>query len=1402
MDTKENPEEVAKITRTRELKISEGELQVDARDIPPGSFSNFFWLFSGGDSIRAKVWGTNRIESTRYTLYNFLPKNIFEQLWPWTKPANFYFLIIAIMQGIPAISTTQGKPTILLPLLFVVGVTMIKDWIEDSKRRAQDRQANEAKYQVYRNGNWRTIMSQDILVGDFVLIPEDGRVPCDIFVMGSGTENGDIVFVDTKDLDGETNLKPKHVPSFVLDNFPETRTNQDNCETVNLKIQCDDPDEEGFTDMGEWKGQIWLLKSDRRFEDTKAYVNIENFILRTCVVRNTPWVIGIAVYTGDDTKILKNQAKTAANLKTKSSTVSKHMNYGFLCMFCLQVIVCSFAAIAAGFYHARLRGNRTEGWGDAWYLALEGSATFAAFERFFTWFIICKDFLPISLYVSLEMVQFCQALFIGWDAKMAYRGQDYVWNFAVVQTSRLNEELAHVDYIFSDKTGTLTENRMDFKKCVVGKRVYGTRTTTAGAVREARLKNRDVAEALRVYKKKLVGAKVHDYVEFDERERLMKDLEGVGNAGPEQAHLVKEFLYALALNNSVFPKPKKKHKDPIGKKKKKNKNKERDIENAEVKGFDEKKEETEALTLDSSSPDEKALVYFAQYCGFEVNKRKETSVTIKRTAGGDRSGGEEWLEEFEDICLIDFSSKRKRMTVIVSPTIGPDKGKLKIYCKGADSYVKSLLRGSKTSAAEVDRVQPYVGYTFEKLRGFGGESLRTLVVAYATKPREWWFGDEKNAGWKEKYEKVLNSKGDNAKKEIEALEEKIERDAEMDLIGATAIEDKLQDGVPEAIRSLLNAQIKIWVLTGDNVATAVNIGISCNLLEADMPRDNRLFIFDDFDKSMKSLSKEELKSDDYLKAVEKAISDQHKVLDKLSPSEQKILKEKLTDGVRREFILKKKTAYLHTQLDDALTRVLYLKTKFAGKPLGLAIHGNVWKVVAEHSEANLDAEEEEKRRLKEEEEEKKRRKATRFYNTDNKAKKKGDRIETKFYKLATECKSVLGCRLEPTEKAEIVKLMQRREKKATLAIGDGNNDTVMIKTAEIGVGIRGVEGTSAVSASDYVISQFRFLSRLLLVHGRLNNRRICMLVYYMFYKASLIVWTIVFFGFYSAFSGQAPYLDWMFQLHNIAFTALPIIMFAIFDKDIEPENLEKYPFVYSWTRGPVLYGFHVFAEWAAVAFLHAAICFFTPWYSFEVTSPEESGQSFGFQSSMLVVYCAVVVVTNQKLAFYAAHWNWLWHLSFWGSISVLFGAILVFSTSTIFAIGGIDYFGIGFRLFVMIRFWITLILTSGLACMLDYSRACVVHFFPDKTRVFIEAVYLKKDIFDPDEITADPKGRAAAQGDFKAARGPKETYTGATFNFTPGVRAAYKRGKSKKPKSKGFMTAFKRSNRPARYKKS
>ena len=275
----------------------------------------------------------------------------------------------------------------------------------------------------------------------------------------------------------------------------------------------------------------------------------------------------------------------------------------------------------------------------------------------------------------------------------------------------------------------------------------------------------------------------------------------------------------------------------------------------------------------------------------------------------------------------------------------------------------------------------------------------------------------------------------------------------------------------------------------------------------------------------------------------------------------------------------------------------------------------------------------------------------------------------------------------------------------------------MIKRADIGVGIAGVEGTSAVSSSDFALSQFRFLPRLLLVHGRLNHRRISVMINYIFYKTAFVVWALFFFGIYSQFSGQVFILDWAFQLHNVAYTALPIIVFAIFDFDLRQDTLMQYPAVYPLTRytgehlsfwhafiarhpSSMFFSYWDFFEWIIVSILHALICFFISITAFNTgVSPDPNGQQYGLFEQGLLIYTAIILVTNCMLVYWFCSWTYLHHLSLWGSVALYVAAMCVFSSSTIFDIAGASFYWSWYRLCGLPTFYLTLFVCVG-GCML------------------------------------------------------------------------------------------------------
>uniref|UniRef100_A0A1A8B0U5 Phospholipid-transporting ATPase n=1 Tax=Nothobranchius furzeri TaxID=105023 RepID=A0A1A8B0U5_NOTFU len=355
-----------------------------------------------------------------------------------------------------------------------------------------------------------------------------------------------------------------------------------------------------------------------------------------------------------------------------------------------------------------------------------GAANFGL--NFLTFIILFNNLIPISLLVTLEVIKFIQAFFINWDTDMVYEPTSTP---AMARTSNLNEELGQVKYIFSDKTGTLTCNVMQFKKCTIAGVAYGLSTHS-------------------------------DEAGFNDPSLL----ENLQSHHPTAA-VIQEFMTMMAICHTAVP------------------------------------ERTDGkITYQAASPDEGALVRAARNLGFVFSGRTPDSVIVEilRTE-----------ERYELLHVLEFTSVRKRMSVIMrTPS-----GKIRLYCKGADTVIYERLADSSR----------YKEITLKHLEQFATEGLRTLCFAVAD------ISESSYQHWQEIYLRASTSLQNRALK-LEESYELIEKN--LQLLGATAIEDKLQDKVPETIETLMKADIKIWILTGDKQETAINIGHSCKLLTKNM----------------------------------------------------------------------------------------------------------------------------------------------------------------------------------------------------------------------------------------------------------------------------------------------------------------------------------------------------------------------------------------------------------------------------------------------------------------------------------------------------------------------------------------------------------------------------------------
>uniref|UniRef100_A0A8C3G4Z2 Phospholipid-transporting ATPase n=1 Tax=Cyclopterus lumpus TaxID=8103 RepID=A0A8C3G4Z2_CYCLU len=619
----------------------------------------------------------NRVSTAKYNVLTFLPRFLYSQ---FRRAANAFFLFIALLQQIPDVSPT-GRWTTLVPLLFILVVAAVKEFIEDLVSQTSD------VILYYSIPTYRIFVLHIVLIQNATPLSNsfiNFTISCHIILLYilslHYSEPQGMCYIETSNLDGETNLKIRQVIVFYY----------------SFSIQ----------------------------------VTVHQILLRGAQLRNTQWIHGVVVYTGHDTKLMQNSTRPPLKL----SNVERITNFQILVLFgCLLAIslVCSIGQTIWKYQY----GN------DAWYMDLNygGAANFGL--NFLTFIILFNNLIPISLLVTLEVIKFIQAFFINWDTDMLYEPTNTP---AMARTSNLNEELGQVKYIFTDKTGTLTCNVMQFKKCTVAGVAYGVFMTSPFSL--------------------LSSHSTHSSEEEGFNDSSL--LENLQSNHPTAA-VILEFMTMMATCHTAVP------------------------ERIDGK-----------ISYQAASPDEGALVRAAQTLGFVFSGRTPDSVIVQMP-------GTE--EKYELLHVLEFTSTRKRMSVIMrTPS-----GKIRLYCKGADTVIYDRLADSSR----------YKEITLKHLEQFATEGLRTLCFAVAD------VSESSYQQWLEIHHRACTSLQNRSLK-LEESYELIEKN--LQLLGATAIEDKLQDKVPETIETLMKADIKIWILTGDKQETAINIGHSCKLLTKNM----------------------------------------------------------------------------------------------------------------------------------------------------------------------------------------------------------------------------------------------------------------------------------------------------------------------------------------------------------------------------------------------------------------------------------------------------------------------------------------------------------------------------------------------------------------------------------------
>ncbi|XP_055368535.1 phospholipid-transporting ATPase IG isoform X3 [Betta splendens] len=697
--------------------LSGDERRVDSRTIYVGHQSG-----PTNEAFIPPKFCDNRIVSSKYTVWNFLPKNLFEQ---FRRIANFYFLIIFLVQVI--VDTPTSPVTSGLPLFFVITVTAIKQGYEDWLRHKADNEVNKYPVTVLEDGRRIRKESEKIKVGDVVEVEEDETFPCDLILLQSTRDDG-TCFVTTASLDGESNHKTHYT-------VPDIETD---LEALSATIECEQPQ----PDLYKFVGRMQIHKNNQ--DPTVRSLGPENLLLKGATLKNTQKIHGVAVYTGMETKMALNyQGKSQ-----KRSAVEKSINaflLVYLCILVSKALVCTTLK-----YVWQSKPGQDEPWyNEKTQREKDTNQYLKMFTDFLSFMVLFNFIIPVSMYVTVEMQKFLGSFFIAWD-KDFYDPE--IKEGALVNTSDLNEELGQVEYVFTDKTGTLTQNNMEFIECCIDGIQYSPRDRS---------------------------------IEMDVTDGPVSKLQQ--RAGREMEEL---FLRALCLCHTVQVKESTgQDQDQV----------DGHVDQVDGLGVDEVLDESqEQIGFIASSPDEVALVKGAMRYGFRfLGLESKTMKILNRNND---------VEMYDLLHVLNFDPVRRRMSVIVRS----GSGDTLLFCKGADSSIFPRVKKE-----EVERIRMHVERN-------ATEGYRTLCVAYK------YLCEDEYAQVDAELREARLALQDRDEK-LMAVYNQVETG--MSLIGATAVEDRLQEEAAETMEALQGAGIKVWVLTGDKMETAKSTCYACRLFQ-------------------------------------------------------------------------------------------------------------------------------------------------------------------------------------------------------------------------------------------------------------------------------------------------------------------------------------------------------------------------------------------------------------------------------------------------------------------------------------------------------------------------------------------------------------------------------------------